>query len=149
MAGGNGRSRGRVVANLYLSNLEKHWLSTIKPVFYVRFIDDIFVILLNELDKEYLESFFENLKINICSGKSVNFLDLVISIDKLCNTLQFSLFIKKTNTFQYLLSDSNHPKFIIKKKRKAKTFCASSSICLQIKFFCSISVSKLLLIVSL
>jgi hypothetical protein len=109
---------GPTIANLYLSNLEKYWLTITKPIFYVRFIDDIFVILLHELDKLHLESFFINLKINVCSGKSVNFLDLVISIDKLCNTLNFSLFIKKTNTFQYLLSNSNHPYSIIKNMPK-------------------------------
>lgn len=110
---------GPTLANLYLSNLEKHWLQIMKPIFYVRFIDDIFIILSHELDKIHFESFFINLKINICSGDSVNFLDLVISIDKLCNNLNFSLFIKKTNTFQYLLSNSNHPYSIIKNMPKS------------------------------
>ena len=77
---------GPALANLYLSNLEKHWLIILKPLFYVRFIDDIFVILSHDLDKNHFESFFLNLKISICSGNSVNFLDLVRFLVKFGNT---------------------------------------------------------------
>jgi hypothetical protein len=42
----------------------------------------------------------------------VNFLDLNISFDKILKKFKFSLFIKPTNTFSYLLTSSNHPKFV-------------------------------------
>jgi hypothetical protein len=52
--------------------------------------------------------------LNICNDKTVQFLDLEISLDKLYNKLNFSLYIKKTNTFSYLNVNSNHPKHIFK-----------------------------------
>jgi hypothetical protein len=42
----------------------------------------------------------------------VLFLDLEISYDSVINKLHFSLYIKPTNTFGYLLPSSNHPKHI-------------------------------------
>jgi hypothetical protein len=40
----------------------------------------------------------------------VVFLDLEISFDSVINKLNFSLYIKPTNIFGYLLPSSNHPK---------------------------------------
>ena len=40
------------------------------------------------------------------------FLDLEISFNSVSNKLHFSLYIKPTNTFGYLLPDSNHPSHI-------------------------------------
>ena len=54
------------------------------------------------------------LKLNIVTSTTVVFLDLIISLDKITNSLNFSLYTKPTNTFAYLLINSNHPKFIFK-----------------------------------
>ena len=42
-----------------------------------------------------------NLNLNIIESKTINFLDLVISFDSLLKTLNFSLYVKPTNTFSY------------------------------------------------
>jgi hypothetical protein len=102
------------IANLYLAIMEDNFLVIHKPLFYCRFIDDIFVILDKNFNIEILINSFGNLKLNIMSNKSVNFLDLVISLDPNTNFLHFSLYTKPTNTFSYLLYNSNHPNFIFK-----------------------------------
>jgi hypothetical protein len=104
---------GPVIANIYVYILEKNWLSLYNPIIYYRYIDDIFAVVLLE-NLETLKEQFEELKLNVETGDTINFLDLLISIDKLRNLLFFSLFIKPTNTFCYLLYLSNHPKFIFK-----------------------------------
>jgi hypothetical protein len=102
---------GPTVANIFVYIFEDKWLTIYRPIFYVRFIDDIFLVT-NTPNVDSLNTSFGNLKLNIVTNKIVNFLDLNISIDLLSNRLKFSLFIKPTNTFSYLLSNSNHPNFI-------------------------------------
>ena len=68
---------------------------------------------------ENFKSIFGNLELNMIEGKSVQFLDLIIEIDAIMNRLNFSLYIKKTNTFQYVKTDSNHPKHIFKNVPKS------------------------------
>jgi len=94
--------------------METKWLNTYSPLVYKRFIDDIFLVSNNELDIESLKNNFEYLKLNIVNNKKVQFLDLEISIDEIINKLNFSLYIKKTNTFSYLNVKSNHPTHIFK-----------------------------------
>jgi hypothetical protein len=94
--------------------MEDNFLVIHKPLFYCRFIDDIFVILDKNFNIEILINSFGNLKLNIMSNKSVNFLDLAISLDPNTNFLHFSLYTKPTNTYSYLLYNSNHPNFIFK-----------------------------------
>ena len=109
-----GTKCGPSIANIYLYILEKNFLQIHKPLHYSRFIDDIFIITLNEFDISLLPSYFHNLKLNIeTNNNRVNFLDLSISLNKLNNTLNFSLYTKPTNTFQQLLCTSNHQKNII------------------------------------
>ena len=103
---------GPSVANMFIYILEKNWISLNKPMVYSRFIDDILIILDKELNESDFLKQFLNLKLNIVHSEEVNFLDLNISFDPLTCKLNFSLYIKPTNTFQYLLSFSNHPKFI-------------------------------------
>ena len=83
-----------------------------KPLFYGRFIDDISLISTEKLNERDFKSYFLNLKLNIIQSKVINFLDLEISFDILTKKLNFSLYVKPTNTFCYLHINSNHPKFI-------------------------------------
>ena len=92
--------------------LEENFQKIHKPLFYFRFIDDIFVILHELFDINILTNSFDYLKLNVVSEESVNFLDLVISLDPITGYLIFSLYTKPTNTFSYLLYSSNHPNFI-------------------------------------
>ncbi len=105
---------GPTVANLYLYICEKNWVALNNLPLYKRFIDDIAYVSKKGLNQSELTSNFENLKLNFYINDTVPFLDLNISFDKLKNKLKFSLFIKPTNTFQYLYFNSNHPKHIFK-----------------------------------
>ena len=108
-----GSKCGPTIANIYLYCLEKRFLNTYNPIYYKRFIDDIFAIFSKSFDTNLLtHGFFKNLVLNEVCSEVVNFLDLNVSIDKLTNKINFSLYIKPTNTFSYLLSTSNHPNFV-------------------------------------
>jgi len=107
-----GSKCGPTIANIYLSCLEDSFLNIHKPLFYGRYIDDIFCITYTEFNLELLINHFEYLKLNAVCTDTVNFLDLNITLDKVSNKLKFSLYIKPTNTFSYLLTSSNHPSFI-------------------------------------
>jgi hypothetical protein len=109
-----GSKCGPSIANIYVYCYEKKWLSIHKPLFYTRFIDDIFIIIEDNLIIDSLKRSFGNLKLNCVNGKSVNFLDLTISYDKITCTLVFRPYYKVTNTHSYLQTLSNHPKFIFK-----------------------------------
>lgn len=61
-----------------------------------------------------MNNFFKNLILNEVTTEVINFLDLNIYKDKVTNQIKFSLFIKPTHTFSYLLTSSNHPDFVIK-----------------------------------
>jgi hypothetical protein len=120
---------GPTVANLYLYALEKYWLSINRPLIYKRFIDDIFYLNKGKLDQTDLNLQFENLKLSFLIDKKVPFLDLNVEIDKFRNKIKFSLYIKPTNTFQYLHINSNHPKYIFKNIPK--------SLFLKVRRICS------------
>ena len=59
---------------------------------------------------------------NIVNATIVNFLDLNIKLNRITGSLIFSLYIKPTNTFSYLLTSSNHPCFIFKNIPKSLLF---------------------------
>jgi len=105
---------GPTVANLYLYIIEKDWIDINNPKIYMRFIDDIFLANTIEINQETFSSHFGYLKLNICTGESVNFLDLKISFDNLTNKFMTDLYLKPTNTYSYLLTSSNHPEHIFK-----------------------------------
>ena len=114
-----GSKCGPSIANLYVYTYEKIWVDSYKPSLYARFIDDI-VMVVDSL--EVLPSFskaFGSLKLTINHGDKVQFLDLSISINQLNKSLSFEAFFKKTNTFSYLLTSSNHPVFIFKNLPKS------------------------------
>ena len=107
-----GSKSGPSIANIYIWILEKNFLSLYDPFLYVRFIDDIFIIVDVNFDICILVNTFLYLKLNIVTSDKVIFLDLEINLDKITGELIFSLYIKPTCTFSYLLSTSNHPEFI-------------------------------------
>jgi hypothetical protein len=105
---------GPAIANLYIYILEQKWLNLNPDKIYFRFIDDIFIASPTPLDLNDLRSYFLYLVLNIEQGKIVIFLDLRISFDSILGKFIFSLYIKPTNTFSYLLPTSNHPKHIFR-----------------------------------
>ena len=117
-----GSKCGPSIANIYVYLLEKKFLTIHKPLFYVRFIDDIFVITKKEFEIDLLKRNFVPLKLNIDTNETVNFLDLNICLNYITGKLNFSLYIKPTNTFSYLLTTSNHPSFIFKNIPKSLFF---------------------------
>jgi len=103
---------GPSVANIYIFILEEKFLCIHRPIYYKRYIDDIFKIILKSYPLDSFIKSFHNLKLNVVSGHSISFLDLNISFNNFTKNLNFSLYSKPTNTFGYLLTSSNHPKFI-------------------------------------
>ena len=93
-----GSKCGPSIANIYLFILEKDFLTIHKPLFYGRYIDDIFCILDKDFNTNLLIDHFGYLKLNEVSSNSVNFLDLIISFDPITKLIKFSLYIKPTNT---------------------------------------------------
>jgi hypothetical protein len=119
---------GPSIANLFVLLYEKKWLIIHRPLIYRRFIDDIFILLDNISKIFSLCEAFGSLKLNYITDKQVNFLDLIISIDKITNRLTYNVYIKPTNTFTYLSINSNHPKHIYENIIKS-TFIRYRRIC--------------------
>ena len=127
-----GSKCGPSIANIYISLLEKNFLTIHKPLLYVRFIDDIFTVMNGTFDINLLLNNFIYLKLNLVTSKIVVFLDLTIELSQITGTLIFSLYTKPTCTFSYLLYSSNHPKFIFKNIPKSlfiriRRICSSFS----------------------
>ena len=129
-----GSKCGPSVANIYVYIYEKKWLTIHKPIFYHRFIDDLGMCVKSAEDLEKLKNSFSNLKLNIEIGDCLPFLDLTISRNKITSFLKYSLYIKPTNTFQYLQINSNHPKYIFKNLIKS-LFIRVRRICSEISDF--------------
>ncbi|CAF5111945.1 unnamed protein product, partial [Rotaria sp. Silwood1] len=87
---------------------------------FFRFLDDIFILLLsndiliiNEL-QHLLNSTNPNLKYTFEISKSnIHYLDVNIIKNSTLNRLETSLYVKPSNTFQYLQFSSSHPRHII------------------------------------
>jgi len=107
-----GSKCGPSIANTFVFVYESIFLRIHRPIFYKRFIDDIFMIIKKGFNFDFLTKSFGELNLNIVNGPTVNFLDLTIWICKFTNRLKFKLYIKPTNTFCYLPTHSNHPSFI-------------------------------------
>jgi hypothetical protein len=110
-----GSKCGPSIANLYVYIYENKWLYIHRPKFYLRFIDYICLSLKNKNDLETLKNSFRNLTLNKETGESLPFLDITVSKNKLTSRLNYSLYTKPTDTFQYLQIDSNHPPHIFLK----------------------------------
>jgi hypothetical protein len=86
-----GSKCGPAIANIYIAYLEKSFLTINIPICYYRFIDDIFVMILDNFHISILTlNWFSDLKLNVVSDSSVNFLDLDISLNEFTNKLNFS-----------------------------------------------------------
>jgi len=108
---------------------------------FLRFLDDIFILLLST-DTDIINDLFQSLnEINgnleytfETSNKNIHFLDVNISINITLNRLETSLYVKPSNTFQYLQHSSSHPRPIINN--------ISVSLSNRIIRICSSSTSK-------
>ncbi|XP_059571208.1 uncharacterized protein LOC132244181 [Alligator mississippiensis] len=103
-------------ANLFMSHLEEDFLKncTIKPLLYLRYINDIFIIWTENLQSliEFHQKFSNpHLSIRLSleySSTSISFLDTMISIQK--GKIQTTVYKKPTDQHTYLHRTSNHPK---------------------------------------
>ena len=107
-------------ANLFMGYFEEKYVAPYskQPFLWKRFIDDIFIIWTygpDELTRSvtYLNSVHETIKFT-CehSIKSVDFLDVTIQISE-TNQLNTTLFCKPTDTHNYLLYSSEHPRHLL------------------------------------
>ena len=133
-----GSIAGPSIANMFVYCLENIWIVNNLPLSYVRFIDDIHYIDFDDSKIESLRYAFGDLELNMTTGNSVDFLDVNTTIDKISGDLIFKPFFKKTNTFSYLLTSSNHPSFIFKNIPKS-LFIRLRRICSNINDFCYFS----------
>ena len=105
-------------ANIFMANLEESFLQNThnKPLIYLRYIDDIFLLWTHGEEKllQFYKDFnSEDPDIHVTmnhSTEEVNFLDTTIRLKN--NTLQTSLYKKPTNSQTYLHPTSSHPPHI-------------------------------------
>ena len=128
-----GTACGPSVANLYLAYFELRYLSLLKTTIYYRYLDDLFIVSENLLENSDFQVIFPDLSLNVSTSKTVNFLDLNITLN-IYDKLEFNLYIKPTNTFSYLLYSSNHPSFILKNIPKSLIY-RIRRICSRIEDF--------------
>ena len=108
-------------ANLFMGDFEEKFVYSypIQPFIWKRFIDDIFIIWTygeDELRKfiEYLNSKHTTIKFTDETSKtSIDFLDITIRIET-DNSISTTLFCKPTDSHNYLLFSSEHPRHILK-----------------------------------
>ena len=108
------------LANLYLLELDKKATSgfPIKPLLFIRYLDDIFFIWPGTVEtlkqfEAYLNNLIPDIKIKLeYSTKEIPFLDVMIYNKE--NTLQTKTFFKETDTHQLLHTQSFHPKHTFK-----------------------------------
>ena len=107
-------------ANLFMGYFEEKHVTPYskQPFLWKRFIDYIFIISTYGSDEltlfvKYLNSVHETIKFT-CEHlvKSVNFLDITIQISD-SNALKSTLFCKPTDTYNYLLYLSEHPRHLL------------------------------------
>ncbi|XP_059588797.1 uncharacterized protein LOC109283246 isoform X1 [Alligator mississippiensis] len=103
-------------ANLFMSHLEEDFLKncTIKPLLYLRYIDDIFIIWTENLQSliefhQKFNSHHPSIRLSLeYSSTNISFLDTMISIQK--GKIQTTVYKKPTDQHTYLHRTSNHPK---------------------------------------
>ena len=82
--------------------LEEKFLTIHRPLFYARFIDDIFIITSKNFDLNILKNSFSYLKLNIVNATIVNFLDLNIKLNKITGSFFLSFDILTYLTITYI-----------------------------------------------
>jgi len=105
---------GPSAATIFVYILERKWCIIEKPLVYFRFIDDTFMALENQLNIKDFQKYFVYLEFTENTGNEINFLDLNISYDTVTNKLKFSVYIKPTNSFNYLRKNSDHAVHVFK-----------------------------------
>ena len=103
-------------ANIFMEGLEENLFKKLKfkPYLWLRYLDDIFCIWTQGLDKlkdffNFLNEFRPSIKFTMDYSKnSINFLDVKVSKSESGNTLCTSLYTKPTDTHQYLHATSCH-----------------------------------------
>ena len=108
-------------ANSFMGDFEEKFVYSypIQPFIWKRFIDNIFIIWTygeDELRKfiEYLNSKHTTTKFTDETSKtSIDFLDITIRIET-DNSISTTLFCKPTDSHNYLLFSSEHPRHILK-----------------------------------
>ena len=133
-----GSKLGRNYACTYLGKWEKALLasSDVKPLLYLRYIDDIFGIWLHGEKKlrefqALANSIHEKIKLDLrFSSKTIEFLDVRVSLkgDELCTDVH----VKPTDSKTYLHFSSDHPIYVKKAipvglAMRAKRICSSDS----------------------
>jgi hypothetical protein len=111
-----GKRFAPALANLYLLELDfkatNHF--PIKPLYFFRYLDDIFFIWPADLQslkdyEQFLNSLIPNIKLTFeFSQKQIPFLDTLIYVSN--NKIQTRTYFKPTDTHQLLHHDSAHPK---------------------------------------
>ena len=107
-------------ANLFMGNFEEKHVYTYKlqPLIWKRFIDNIFFVWTygpDELDKfvHYLNGCHMTIKFTIeTSSKSITFLDTTVKKEE-NGSLSTTLYCKPTDSHDYLLYSSEHPRHIL------------------------------------
>ncbi|CAF1164820.1 unnamed protein product [Didymodactylos carnosus] len=87
---------------------------------FFRFLDDILILLLSNASSiiNELQNLLNNVNSNLkytfeTSNRNIQFLDVNMTINSTLNRLETSLYVKPSNTFQYLQYSSAHPRHIL------------------------------------
>ena len=106
------------LANTFMGDFEERFVYPyrLQPIKYLRFLDDIFLIWQHGMEE--LELFVNHMNTQLPSIKftmeyskeSVNFLDTTVSINNASQMLETDLYCKPTDSHNYLLYNSAHPK---------------------------------------
>ena len=106
------------ISDIFICNfVKKHFFNwTYQPRYYKQYRDDSFGIWLHKSTLSnyinHLNSIHPNLKFTLTFGKSIQYLDLNISLTT-WGTLATETYYKPTDTFQYLDAESNHPPTVL------------------------------------
>ena len=105
-------------ANCFMGDFEERYVHPYKlqPLKYMRFLDDCFLIWQHSLEElhefvNHMNTRMESIKFTMeVSQSHVNFLDTTVKINPSNNTLETDLYCKPTDSHNYLLYNSAHPK---------------------------------------